>query len=226
MPCLSPFNKMSTCLKTTTLTLLALSAISASATTISTSFSTGDGFVSRSTSDVVLTDNDFTVTFSGGVQEQSFDGPAYNAGPDAYFFVNAGPGTFTGSFGVRPLPGNVDVGTITFNTGVISLSFFAADRANGTPSFRLLDIDGNILTTESITGTSNRNSDGATPFEFSSSDFGGALFGSLEFDNAGPAANPPYVIAIDSFSATGVPEPSSALLSALGALLVISKRRR
>ena len=217
---------MTTCLKTTTLTLLALSAISASATTISTSFSTSDGFVNRSTDDVVLASDNFAVTFSGGVQEQSFDGPAYNSGPDAYFFVNAGPGTFTGSFGVRPLAGNVDVGTISFNTGVTSLSFYAADRANGTPSFRLLDLDGNTLTTELITGTTNRSANGATPFEFSSTDFDGALFGSIEFDNAGPAQNPPYVIAIDNFSATSVPEPSSALLGALGALLAISRRRR
>lgn len=218
---------MTTHLKTTTLSLLALTAISASATTISTSFARADGFTSGVAGDVVLTNGTFSATFSGGVQEQSFDGPAYNAGPEAFFFVNAGAtGTYTGSFGVRPLAGNVDVGTISFNTGVSSLSFFAADRANGTPTFRLLDIDGAILTTESITGTSNRTTAGATPFEFSSSDFGGALFGSIEFDNAGPNANPPYVIAIDSFTATSVPEPSTALLAALGLLAGISRRKR
>ena len=189
-----------------------------------TSFSRADGFASRDFSNVVFSDGDFTATFIGGVQEQSFDGPAYNAGPDAYFFVN---GTYTGTFGVRPLTGNTDVGSVQFNTGVQTLSFSAADRANGTPSLRVLGTDGSVLATETIASTSNRSA--TALFSFDADDLGG-LIGGVEFDNAGPAANPPYVIALDSFSATAapvaVPEPSSLAALAMAATAVAARRRR
>lgn len=174
---------------------------------VSTSFSNADGFATGATGDVMLSDGALTVTFSGGVQQQSFDGPSYNAGPDAYFFIN---GTFTGSFGGTQA-GSTDVGTISFSTGVDEVSFFAADRANGTPSIRVIADDGvTVLTTVSVTGTSNQP--GATPFTFTSSVLGDQI-GSIEIDNAGPAGNPPYVTAIDSFSASvsAVPEPSSMI---------------
>jgi len=203
--------------------LLALAG-HASASTISTTFATSEGFTTGDTSDVVLSTAGLDVTFSGGLQEQSFDGPAYNNGPDAYFFVNAGPtGSFTGSFG-RSIMGNIDIGTVTFSSGLQELSFNAADRANGTPSFRLLDTGGNLILTQTITGTDNRNAD--TFFSYDSSNLGGNLIGSIEFDNAGPAANPPYVIAIDNFTASTVPEPSTALLGSLALLLGVARRKR
>ena len=62
-------------------TILACLCSVASAQTISTSFARSEGFVSRSFAPTTLSDNGFTATFSGGFQEQSFDGPAYNAGP-------------------------------------------------------------------------------------------------------------------------------------------------
>ena len=188
--------------------------------TISTSFSQADGFTTGSTTDVVLGDATFSATFSGGQQEQSFDGPSYNSGPEAYFFIN---GNFTGSFG-RSVADSTDMGTVDFSVGVTELSFYAADRANGTPSFRILGLDDQVLDTALITGTSNRASDGAIPFSFSSSDLG-ALIGGIEFDNAGPAGRPPYVIAIDSFSATAVPEPTTMAIGLLATLGAISVRR-
>lgn len=198
-----------------------LSVSVASATTISTSFGPADGFADRATGPVVLRDGAFAVTFSGGQGETRLDGPSYRTGPSAYFFAN-GPG-FVGSFN-RELAPTGDIGSVSFNLGVLSLSFAAADRSNGTPSFRILDLNGDTLLTQSITSQVNRNSD---LLEFTSAQFGGTLIGGIEFDNAGPNSNPPYVIALDDFSATAVPEPSSALLasSALGLLLLRRKRQ-
>lgn len=198
---------------------LLLTSIS-SATTISTSFDLADGFAAQDTNDIVLSDNGFQVTFSGGQAERRFDGPSYRTGPSAFFFVN-GP-SFEGSFG-RTINGTGDVGTVSFNIGVLNLSFAAADRANGTGAFRILDQLGNTLASQSVTNEVNRNSD---LFEFSSDDFGGTLIGGIEFDNAGPNMNPPYVIAIDDFSATAVPEPSSALLVGASLSLLALRRRR
>lgn len=191
------------------------------ADTISTSFSVADGFTSRSFDPVTLTEGNFSATFDGGFREASFDGPAYNTGPDAYFFLNGS--NFTGSFNTRPISSSTDVGTVDFNIGVTELSFFAVDRANGTPSLRILGVDGSVLASELITETNNRNA--AAQFSFSSSDLG-ALIGGIEFDNAGPAGNPPYVIAIDTFSATAVPEPTSFALMALFGATTLGVRRR
>ena len=43
------------------------------ASSISTSFDTADGFITGDTDPVVLSDGDFTATFSGGQQQQMFD---------------------------------------------------------------------------------------------------------------------------------------------------------
>jgi hypothetical protein len=206
-----------------TLSLL-LVVSTASAQTISTSFDNGD-FTTGSTNSVTLTEGLFSATFDGGFQEQSFHGPAYNAGPDAYFFLN---GTFTGSFGRTATLSN-DVGSVDFNVGVDSVSFFASRFGNGTPSFRVLGVDDTtVLTTSTITSGSNQSGSGATPFTFDSTSLGGQI-GSIEFDNAGPAGNPPYLIAIDSFSATttsAVPEPSSAMTILLAIAGLAARRRR
>ncbi len=189
---------------------------------IVTTFSNAEGFATGSSAPVTLTSGGLSAVFSGGIQQRSFDGPAYNAGPDAYMIVN---GTFTGSFGGM-MTGNTDVGSVVFNVGVDELSFFAADRANGTPSLRVLGTDGiTVLATASITGSSNRVADGATAFSFSSAALG-AKIGSIEFDNAGPAGNPPYVIALDSFSASAVPEPSSLCLGTCMLGFAAFRRRR
>jgi len=167
--------------------LLTGSVLSSAAGTIFTGFDTSDGFTTGGTSDVSLTDGSLTVTFSGGQQQQMFDAPSYRGGPAGYLFVNTGPGSasFTGT-SERSVTGNTDVGSVSFNIGVQELSFYAADRANGTPTFRLLDTFGNTLLTQ----------------------------------------NPPYVIALDNLRASTVPEPSSALLSAFGLLLGVSRRNR
>lgn len=191
---------------------------------VTTTFSSSE-FSTGSFAPVTLLSGDGTLsaTFSGGVQRQSFDGPSYNDGPDAYFFIN---GTFTGSFGDTQ-SGSTDIGRVVFNRGVESVSFFAADRANGQPSFRVLSTTGNELTSQLITATTNRPSGGATAINLDSATLG-SLIGSIEFDNAGPAGNPPYVIAIDSFSATAaaVPEPSGALPLLFLALGTVFRRRR
>ena len=201
--------------------MLAISAVSLQASIIDTSFSTGDGFLTGVT-DTPVTLNDstgeFSATFLGGVQQQFIDGASYNTGPDAYLVVN---GTFINQ------TDNNDTATITFSSGVELLSFFAADRANGVPSLRVFGTDGTILAEQDITQTSNQNGAGATPLVFDSATLGG-LIGSVEFDNAGPAGNAPYVIAIDSFSATfaAVPEPSSVvLIGLLGSCVAIRRRK-
>ena len=198
----------------------------ANAQSISTSFDNAT-FATGSTAPTTLTNGSLSAIFGGGFQEQQFHGPAYNAGPDAYFFVNGGPGGFTGSFG-RTAFGSTDVGSIDFNTGVDSLSFFASRFGNGTPSFRVLGVDDTtVLASSSITAGSNQNGAGATPFTFDSLSLGGQI-GSIEFDNAGPAGNPPYLIAIDSFSASinAVPEPSSAMSIVLAVGGLVLRRRR
>ena len=187
--------------------------------TITTSFSTSDGFVTGDNSDVTLMNSGFEITFSGGQQQQAFDGSSYNAGPDGYLFFN---GTFGG------VTGNTDVGTIDFNRGVNDVSFFLANRANGAGvTVRALGVDDTtILGSEFVTQTSIQNATNPSLTQFTSQDFGGALIGSLEIDLPGPANNPPYVAAIDTFSATAIPEPSSILvMGAIGTLAILRRRK-
>ena len=63
-------------------------------TTFNTEFNTSDGFVTGGTGDVVVGNG--LITFSGGQQQESFLGAAYNNGPAAYLFVN-GDGGFNGA---------------------------------------------------------------------------------------------------------------------------------
>jgi len=78
---------------TLTFTTIVL-ATTSQATVIATDFSTGDGFVTGEIG--TNTTLGGLVTFSGGQQQQSFLGAAYNSGPDAYLFIN-GPGGFNGA---------------------------------------------------------------------------------------------------------------------------------
>ncbi len=197
---------------------------------ITTEFNTSDGFVTGDTGDITLTDGaGFEVTFSGGQQQQMFDGPSYNNGPAGFLFINDGPGT-AGFDGGNPTTGpatgdgiNDDIGSILFNVGASSVSFFAANRANGASStVNVFSLDGSLLTSAPIPN-------GATAdnlFTFTA-DVLGAEIGRIEIDLAGPAANPPYVVAIDSFSATAaVPEPGMLSLFGLLALMGLAGRRR
>ena len=181
------------------ITAFAMSAsTSAASETISTSFSTGDGFETFGTAPVTLISGDFETVVSGGQQIQFFDGPSYNTGPDAYLFVS-GP-SFTGASG-NSTTGTGDIGLIDFNQAVDSVSFYAADRANGTPTLRVFGRDDTTVLFEAqVTQTSNRTSDGSAVSVFTAASLGG-LIGSIEIDNAGPAGNPPYATAIDTLTA-------------------------
>ena len=165
---------------------------------INSTFSTAEGFTTGGTTPVDLTAGNLTLTVSGGQQQQSFDGPSYNTGPDAYFFIS-GP-SFTGSFG-GTAPGTGDTGDLTFNRGVTEVSFFAADRAIGTPTVRVFGTDDTTVLAEvSVTDTDIRGFANPTPLTFDANVLG-ELIGRVEIDNAGPAGNPPYVTAIDTLSA-------------------------
>ena len=174
------------------------------ASSISTSFDTADGFITGGTAPVVLSDGDFTATFSGGQQQQMFDGPSYNSGPAAYLFVNGGTG-FTGTSGNTAASTGDAAGLIDFNQGVSEISFFAANRANGPEGTINIfaEDDVTLLGSVPVIQSENTEASGAIATVISSADFAGQLIGSIGFDNAGPAdpPNSPYVIAIDSFTA-------------------------
>lgn len=201
-------------------------AAPAQAATITTQFDTSDGFVTGDFGDVTLTSGSLSVTFSGGQQQQGFDLPSYNVNPAAYMFIN---GPFTGSFGgtVSGDGTDDDSGMIDFNIGVVEVSFFAANRGFGAgTTLNIFGVDDTtMLGSISITQTSNQASDGAMLTTITGSDFGG-LIGKIGIDLPGPAGNPPYVLAIDSFSAR-VPEPGTAALLAAGLLgFGVARRRR
>lgn len=194
--------------------------------TVETSFDTSDGFMTGDLNDITLSDGLLDVTFSGGQQQQGFDLPSYNSNPAAYLFNN---GDFTGSFG-GTIPSVGDTGLIDFNLGVSEVSFFAANRGNGAAvTINVLGVDDmTILDTILITQASNQPGDAAVPTIISSSTLG-ELIGSLAIDLPGPAGNPPYVLAIDTFSATAsVPESNNTvavmLLGILGASVVVKKK--
>ncbi|MEM6689443.1 MAG: PEP-CTERM sorting domain-containing protein [Planctomycetota bacterium] len=199
--------------------LLSSLAAHSMAGTIQTSFSTADGFTTGSTAPVSLSDGQFAVTFEGGQQQQFFDGPSYNSGPDAYLFIN---GNFNGAVGTN------DTGLIDFSVGVTNVSFFAANRANGAGvTLNVFGIDDTTLLGSSVvTQTDIRALANPTITEFLASDFGGNAIGSIQIDLPGPAANPPYALAIDSFSATAVPEPSTLAFLSLVGIGVVQRRRR
>ena len=194
-------------------------ATNLNAQTFSTEFN--DGFVTGGTADVVLPGG--LVTFSGGQQQQSFLGAAYNNGNAAYLFIN-------GANGFNGAASTGDIGNIIFGGGgATSVSFHAANLANGAATtFTSFDASGAEL--ESLqTQVDNLNANAGDAGEILNfSALNGQNIFRIEADLPGPAANPPYAAAIDTFSATiaAVPEPSSLALLGLAATCGLLRRRR
>lgn len=204
---------------------------------VSTGFDTEDGFITGpingaapaagAFADVTI---DGLVTFSGGQQQQMFDMGGYQAGPAGFLFVNTGGGSsvFTGGSN-NTITGGANNGDnnglISILGGATSVSFYAADRANGAnTTIDIFGVDGITILADDFVIPSGNVADNF--FEFTAEDLG-ANIGSISFNLPGPAANPPYVVAIDSFSATTViPEPSSALLAGLALGIPFLRRRR
>ncbi len=225
------------------LAVLAMLGTSAFAQSVSVGFDIGEGFTTGPVNgsaaaagafdDVTISSGGFDVTFSGGQQQQSFDGPSYQAGGTGFLFVNTGGGaaTFTGTSG-NTITGGLNngdqTGSITFSgLGASTVSFYAADRANGAESlFDVVGTDGTILQ-DDVSIDSGSVSDNF--FSLDASALGGNI-GSITFDLPGPAANAPYVLGIDTFSATAatvasVPEPSS-IVALMSVMAIAGLRRR
>jgi len=180
------------------LTCMSLGAFAQS--DVSSTFATSEGFTTGGTAPVTVNGSALDVTVSGGQQQQSFDGPSYNTGPDAYLFIS-GP-SFTGSFG-GTTPGTGDTGDLVFSKGVTEASLFAANRGFGAATtLRAYGVDQTTFLGEvQVSQTSIRDSANPTPTVFTADALGG-LIGRVEIDNPGPNANPPYVTAIDTLAAT------------------------
>ena len=193
---------------------------------ISTEFNTSDGFVTGSFAPITLSSSSvpgFDATFSLGQQQQSFDGGSYVNGPAGFLFIN---GNFNGATGDGI---NDDAGVIDFSgNGASEVTFFGANRANGAAvGFEVFGVDDTTsLGQFSITQTSLSPS--ATQTILSEIALGGAI-GRIEFDLPGPAANAPYALAIDTFTATSaavIPEPGTAGIFLFGALAMVLRCRR
>lgn len=189
----------------------------------------------------------FTATFNDGLAVQGsangglydgFFGPgnASNTGNNAAFFVlnNGGAGVQFTSIPNNPslFVDTIDVASVTFNQAVSNVSFAFQILGNGPSSaVQLLDINGVIIDSIPLIETDTDRDSIATFTQISidTTGFkGGEVFG-IQFNNAGPASpvpNPPYGIAVDSFSATAVPEPSAALLAGLALGIPFLRRRR
>ena len=202
--------------------LVALGATAAQAGVIATEFNTSDGFVTGGTDPVRLADGAFEVEFSGGQQQQMFDGPSYNNGPAAYLFINGGGG-FTGTSGNTAAPTG-DGGLIQFFGGGASyVSFHAANRGNGAfTRLSVFGLDSSLLTIFDVVETV-QSMDSLVVFDASS--LGGTI-SYIEIDLPGPAGRPPYVLSVDTFRAVGVPEPSTLALLGLGLLGLTAARKR
>jgi len=206
-------------------TIAAFGIATSHATTISTDFNLSDGFTTGVVGTSVTIGG--LVTFQGGQQQQSFFGPAYNSGPDAYVFVNAGPaGGFTSPNGTFAANTGDNTGLISFGgLGASLVSFHAADLQNGAATtFTSFDAAGNILESFSTQVDALNGTDANEILTFTAT---GANIASIGVDLPGPAANAPYLASIDTFTATvAVPEPSSSLLLGLGLGLSLVHRRR
>lgn len=190
----------------------------------------------------VVIGSDLTATFNDGLAIQgsangglynNFFGPGNpaNTGNNAAFFIlmNGGAATQFTSIPNNPelFVDNLDVASVTFNQAVSNVSFSFQILGNGNSSaVDLLALNGDVLGSVALTELdTDRNSIAAfSDLSVDTSSFG-EVFG-IQFNNAGPNMNPPYGIVVDSFSATAVPEPSSALLAGLTLVFPLLRRRR
>lgn len=209
-------------MKYTSLTALAaaLSFASAQATTIvATEFALTDGFTTGGLDAVTV---DSLVTFSGGQQQQMFLGAAYNNGPAGYLFINGGNG-FNGAVSTGDDTGRINFGAL----GASLVTFHAADLANGpATNFSSFDANGVLLESFSTMVDSLNGTDAAEILTFTA--VNNVYIAEIRVNLPGPASpvNPPYAAAIDTFSATVVPEPSSTILVGLALSLPFLRRRR
>lgn len=163
---------------------------------VSTQFNTSDGFATGALNPgTSISSGDFSAIFTDGQQQQSFDGQSYNVGPAGFLYINGGAG-FQGAASTG------DTGVINFGQGATEVSFFGANRANGGGvTVEALDTSGAVLGSTVITQTNIQAGVNPALTTFNAASLGG-LIGSLRVDLPGPAANPPYALAIDTFSAT------------------------
>ncbi len=163
---------------------------------VSTGFDAADGFATGTLNPgTTISSGDFSAIFTDGQQQQSFDGQSYNVGPAGFLYVNGGGG-FQGAAATG------DMGVINFGQGATEVSFFGANRANGGGvTVEALDTSGTVLGSTVITQSNIQAGVNPTLTTFNAASLGG-LIGSLRVDLPGPAANAPYALAIDTFSAT------------------------
>ena len=209
-------------------TMLAQAA--ATPVVVETEFNTSDGFVTGArngdapiaASFAPVSIGDGLVTFSGGQQQQMFDGPSYNNGPAGFIFINGGGSQtpFVGTSGNSAIGDGGAFDGISDDQGFIDIGGFGASEVSFTGANRGLGAAVGITVT---------SFDGSETFSFSftetvaslisitSADLNGALIGQIAFDLPGPASNPPYAFSIDSFSAlVETPLPGAALLLLTG----------
>lgn len=192
---------------------------------ISTSF---NGFATGNFAPITIPSSTvlgFDATFSGGQQQQGIDGASYESGPAAYLFIN---GTFNGISGDGV---SDDSGLIDFSgPGASQVTFFGANRGFGAGvGFEVFGLD-DTTSLGNFPGAITQTTLNGSPIQtvLNSSTLGGPI-GSIAFDLPGPASNPPYVLALDTFTATAaaaIPEPSSAAILLIGACAMAARRRR
>ena len=113
------------------------------------------------------------------------------------------------------------MGEISFdNLPASFVSFFAVNGANGQAVVQFFDPSAVLLDTVTVTATAM--TEPAALIQFSAE-----AISLVRIINPGPAdpPNPPYLTAIDNFTAV-VPEPGSLALFALGLAALIALRRR
>lgn len=199
--------------------LLALSSSACFATTITTEFNRSEGFLTGFPIPTTLSNSDGIelVTFAGGQQQQSFFGAAYNQGPAAFIFNNAG---FNG---IIPTG---DTGFVGFlGGGATEVSFHAASLAGGATSFTAFGTDGSVLGTAL---TQVNSLAGNNPLEIISfSAIGGINIAGIEVNLPSLGENGPAAATIDTFSANvAVPEPSASVFIGLALASSLLRRRR
>lgn len=199
--------------------LLTLSSSACFAATITTEFNRSEGFITGLPIPTTLSNAEGIelVTFAGGQQQQSFFGAAYNQGPDAFIFNNAG---FNG---IIPTG---DTGFIGFlGAGATEVSFHAASLQGEATSFTAFGIDGSVLGSALTQVDSLGGNDPLEVISFSA--IGGVNIAGIEVNLPSLTGNGPAAATIDSFSANvAVPEPSAFAFIGLAFASSLLRRRR